>query len=402
MTDTVTSGPAEFARRFGGPPAWVVQAPGRVNIIGEHTDYNEGFVLPMAIERHTRLMVRPRADRCLNAYSVHFDQWAQADLDSPARSAVAPWMDYIVGVAHELAVAGHPLSGADVWVDGDIPLGAGLSSSASIEMAACLMFERLGGFSLAGPDAARLGRRVENEFLGLSSGIMDQFISRMAKRDHALFLDCRTLEHRQIPLRFRDMRFVIANTNTPHRLTSSKYNERVEECRAAVHVLNRVLGRQASHLRDFTAADVAQAREAVDPVLHRRARHVVSENERTIHACDAMEAGDAEELGRQMNASHESLRWDYEVTYDPASSAHDALTMMVEIARAIPGCYGSRMTGGGFGGSTINLVAASQVPRFCEQLLARYRQRSGCEGAVIVSSAATGATAAAGDGVNDW
>lgn len=387
-----------FTDRFGAPPQWIVRAPGRVNIIGEHTDYNEGFVLPMAIDRNTTLAARPRHDRRLRVYSETLDAEAEADLEHIARSSEAPWIDYILGVAQELTELGHTPTGADVWVRGDIPLGAGLSSSASFEMAACLMFERLGGFSLEGPEAAKLGRRVENGFLGLSSGIMDQFVSRMARRDHALFLDCRTLDYRHIPLRFDTMRFVIANTNTPHRLTSSKYNERVRECRDAVHALNTITGATRSHLRDFSRDDIEAARHVLGDVLYRRARHVITENERTQEACAAMEAGDAVALGRLMDASHESLRRDYEVTYDAAESDVDHLTVMANLARQLPGCLGARMTGGGFGGSTINLVDANHVEAFCGALMEAYTAQTGLEGSVIVSDPAPGAEAYPIDG----
>ena len=387
-----------FAGRYGAPPRWVVRAPGRVNLIGEHTDYNEGFVLPMAIDRYTEIAARPRADRRLVVFAENYDSSAEADLEELCRRDDAPWLDYMLGVASELKRLGHPLVGADVWVRGDIPIGAGLSSSASFEMAACLMFECLGGFSVAGPEAARLGRRVENDFLGLSSGIMDQFISRMARRGHALFLDCRTLEHRQIPIRFTDALFVIADTNAPHRLTSSKYNDRVAECEAAVEAITAALGRRGSHLRDFSPEDVEHTRSRLDDTLYRRARHVVRENARTLEACAAMEAGDVDALGRLMNASHESLRQDYEVTHDPDGSEPDLLTAMVTIARELPGCHGARMTGGGFGGSTIILVSAALTEAFCSQLMERYRDATGFAGAVLVSEAASGAEVVAGDG----
>ncbi len=379
-----------FAARFGVAPTVVVRAPGRVNIIGEHTDYNGGFVLPMAIDRDTVLTARPRTDGKLRAYAANLNDYAEVALQEITRNAASPWLNYVLGVALELDRLGHTPVGADLVVQGDVPIGAGLSSSASLEMAACLLFERLGGFRLTGPEAARLGQRVENRFLGLNSGIMDQFISRMAKRGHALFLDCRSLEHRLVPLRLPDAVFVIANTNAPHSLTSSKYNERVQECRRAVEALNKQLGHSGNELRDFTPEDIDAAASGLDPVLFRRARHVVTENARTVEACAAMEAGDVALLGRLMNASHESLRADYEVTHDPEHGV-DLLTAMASIAQTIPGCHGARMTGGGFGGSTINVVERERAEEFATTLLSRYEVATGLRGAVIVSSAGAGA-----------
>jgi galactokinase len=383
-----------FHARFGKLPDTVVRAPGRVNIIGEHTDYNDGFVLPMAVALDTAIAGRRRSDLLVRVFSENMRELACADLRASCRQPNWPWLDYLLGVAHELKRLGYAPTGADMVIAGDVPLGAGLSSSASFEMAACLLFETLGRFSLAGTDAAHLGRRVENEFLGLNSGIMDQFTARMAKANHALFIDCRTMAHQFIPLRFAGATFVILNTNAPHRLTGSKYNERVEQCRAAVAALNAALGRAATHLRDFTPEDLERARPRMDSVLYRRARHVVHENERTQRAARAMEAGDAAALGRLMAASHASLRDDYEVTFDPQTDPVDLLTTMVSIAAALPGCLGARMTGGGFGGSTINLVEVPHAENFAVEVLRRYRSATGLDGTIILSGPAAGAEVA--------
>lgn len=376
----------EFTMRFGSVPEIIVRAPGRVNIIGEHTDYNHGFVLPMALERHTIILASPRSDSQLNAYAVNMQDAAQADLHAIHREPDHGWIDYILGVAAQLQSKGFPCkTGADILVVGDIPVGCGLSSSAAIEMAALSLFEALGGFTLEGPEGARLGQRVENYFLGLSSGIMDQFISRCGQKDHALFLDCRTHAYRLVPVAFPDATFVIANTACSRGLTASKYNERVAECNTAVAAMMHQLGKDGTHLRDYNLDQLEQCASQMSETIYRRARHVISENERTQEACKALEAGKAEELGALMNASGDSLKNDYEVT----SPELDAMT---ETARNLPGCYGARMTGAGFGGCTINLVAKDAVTTFSNQLLESYRSQTGIQGEIIISRPGDGAS----------
>ena len=375
---------AEFAEKFGSAPEIVTRAPGRVNIIGEHTDYNHGFVLPMAIDRETVILARRREDRRLVAYAANLGREAEADLDDPKRNPDEPWIDYVVGVAEELATLGKPLQGADLMIRGDVPVGCGLSSSAALEMAALCLFEAMGGFTFEGAAAAQLGQRVENDFLGLSSGIMDQFISRCGVEGHGLFLDCRSFEYEMIPVAFPGAVFVIANTCCARGLTASKYNERVAECGEAVRVMAEQTGSPGTHLRDFTAEDLEQCREAMDGVPYRRARHIIAENGRTLDACDAMRYGHAGRLGLLMNASDKSLREDYEVT----SGELDAMT---EIARSLAGCFGARMTGAGFGGCTINLVAEEHAEDFAGALLQQYAEGTGIDGEIIVSNPAQGA-----------
>ncbi len=373
-----------FEKRFGAAPEVVVRAPGRVNIIGEHTDYNHGFVLPMAIERETAIAARRRNDRLLQACAENLDCETTADLDHRVRNAVEPWIDYLIGVADELAMEGRPLCGADLVIEGDVPIGCGLSSSAALEMAALCMFEQFGGFRMEGAAAARLGQRVENCFLGLSTGIMDQFISRCGRAGHSLFLDCRTFEYELVPIAFPDAVFVIANTACPRGLTSSKYNERVAECGEAVQALQQGARPDGTHLRDYTLAELDACREGMSPTAYRRARHVITENDRTVAACAAMRAGDTAALGELMTASDHSLREDYEVT-------NAELNAMTAIARELPGCMGARMTGAGFGGCTINLVADDAAEDFANALMARYTETTGRTGEVILSNPVDGA-----------
>lgn len=372
-----------FRGHFGREPELAVRAPGRVNIIGEHTDYNHGFVLPMAIERETAILACRAEGLRLNAFAANLDRRTEVTLDRFERQPAEPWIDYVVGVASELSLLGKPLSGADLMIIGDVPIGCGLSSSASLEMAALCLFEALGGFTIDGPEAPRLGQRVENRFLGLNTGIMDQFISRMGRAEHALFLDCRSFEYRLTPVAFDNAVFVVANTGVARGLTASKYNERVAQCAEAVDAL-RASGRTGTHLRDYSLEDLDTARERMSETARRRARHVISENARTLDACQAMGAGDAAALGRLMDASDHSLRDDYEVTCPE-------LDAMTAIARTLPGCYGSRMTGAGFGGCTVSLVQADRTDAFAEALLAQYGARTGLQGEVLVSAPAGGA-----------
>ncbi len=384
MSITIDFVQEQFQSVFGSQPDIVVRAPGRVNIIGEHTDYNHGFVLPMALERETLIAARKREDRVLDAYAANMEQRTQADLDLRRRNQEHPWMDYIIGVADELTKTDYPLHGADLLICGDVPLGCGLSSSAALEMAALCMFEALGDFQMDGAAAAQLGQRVENNFLGLSSGIMDQFISRCGKAGHGLFLDCRSYNYDLVPISLPDATFVVANTCCARGLTASKYNERVAECAEAVAALRKHPGNTGTHLRDFTLTQLETACDAMSEIAFRRARHVITENERTQKACVAMQAGDAETLGQLMNTSDESLRKDYEVT----SAELDAMTAT---ARSLPGCLGARMTGAGFGGCTINLVKKEEADAFGAALLQEYHAQTGLSGELIVSNPADGA-----------
>ena len=385
MSIEVVTAKSEFESHFGFAPEIGVRAPGRVNIIGEHTDYNHGFVLPMAIERETVILAKPRTDRMLNAYAANYGRSVHVSLDERVRNANDSWIDYVLGVADELAKLGLPLTGADLMIIGDVPLGSGLSSSAALEMASLVMFETLGGFVVEGADAPKLGQRVENVFLGLSTGIMDQFISRMGKQGHALFLDCRTSEYELVPVAFADSAFVIANTCVSRGLTSSKYNERVSECSEAVRVMNAQGNKVGTHLRDFTMEDLMACKDQMPDVVFRRARHVLSEDARTKAACEAMRLGDPKILGSLMTASDVSLKEDYEVTCPE-------LDAMTEVARSLPGCYGARMTGAGFGGCTVHLVAQDALVEFQTRLMEGYLARTGIKGEIIVSVPAEGAS----------
>lgn len=372
-----------FEERFGQEPAVVVRAPGRVNLIGEHTDYNQGYVLPMAIERDTVIAARPRNDGRLHIHALNLEETIDVPLTDFSRNPGHPWADYLVGVAREVHRLGYSLTGVDAVLLGDVPLGCGLSSSAALEMATLCLLESLGDFKLLPPDAAALGQRVENAFLGLKSGIMDQFASRAAVAGHALFLDCRTLKFEPVAINMTDVCFVIADSGCPRGLTSSRYNERVEQCETAVSVLAQQTGQPGTHLRDFDLDDLERARTALSETVFRRARHVITENERTREARALLAAGDAVAFGKSMSASDASLREDYAVT----SPELDTLTAL---ARALPGCFGARMTGAGFGGCTINLVARPHAEAFGIALAAGYAAATGRGATVYTTNAAAG------------
>jgi galactokinase len=369
----------KFAEVYGGAPR-VFRAPGRVNLIGEHTDYNDGFVMPAAIDFSTWAAIAPRADDRLALYSENFAEQVEFALSDaqPRRH----WSDYPHGVAVMVQRAGHQLRGANVLLRGEVPLGAGLSSSAAIEVATSYALLQIAGIEVDRRELAQLCQRAENEFVGTRCGIMDQFISCHGQANQALLLDCRSLEYKLLPLPAQ-VRLVICNTMVKHELASGEYNVRRAECEAGVRHLAQTLP-DVRALRDVTMEALVQHGSELPEVILRRCRHVVSENARVLAAATALEDGDLEIFGQLMGESHRSLRDDYEV-----SCAE--LDLMVELANKITGVYGARMTGGGFGGSTINLVAAEHVAQFKEAVMTQYEQATGTKPEVYVCTAAEGA-----------
>jgi galactokinase len=368
----------EFERRFGAAPALVVRAPGRVNLIGEHTDYNDGFVLPMAIDRAVWIALRPRRDRTVEAYSVDFGQAVRFALDG-LRHEDGGWAEYLKGVAWALQEAGYGLRGWEGALAGDVPVGAGLSSSAALEMAAARAFAAASELPWAPAAMARLGQRAENHWVGVKCGIMDQMISAGGRAGHALLIDCRSLECEPVPLP-PGTSVVVLDTATRRGLVDSAYNERRAQCEAAARSF------EVKALRDVSVAQLEGARHAspLPEATYRRARHVVTENARTLQAAGEMRRGDAAALGRLMDESHASLRYDFEV-----SSAE--LDTMVECARRQAGCLGARMTGAGFGGCAVALVRAEESQAFASSVGACYRQESGLTPSVYVCTATDGA-----------
>lgn len=367
----------EFERRFGGQPAFVVRAPGRVNLIGEHTDYNDGFVLPMAINRAVWMALRPRDDGQVVVHSLDFDASATFSLDD-LEYEDAGWIQYVRGVAWALQEAGYALRGWEGVMAGDVPIGAGLSSSAALELATARAFAAVSDLSWEPKIMARLGQRAENEWVGMQCGIMDQMISAAGEAGHALLIDCRSLETESVPLP-PGTAVLVLDTATRRGLTGSAYNERRAQCEAAADFFG------VPALRDVSVAEFEEQVDHLDDIIRRRARHVVTENERTLRAAEAMRRGDAVALGRLMNASHASLRDDFEV------SSHE-LNTMVEIARRQAGCYGARMTGGGFGGCAVALMAENAVKAAMPAIAAAYQAETGLEPALYPTQAAAGAS----------
>ncbi len=372
-----------FAQRYGAAPTWVVRAPGRVNLIGEHTDYNDGFVLPMAIDRAVWIALRARDDRRVIVHSLDFEQTVGFDLDT-LQQADLGWAEYVKGVAWALQEAGYPLTGWEGVTAGDVPIGAGLSSSAAIELAVARAFAAVADLPWDPARMARVGQRAENSWVGVNCGIMDQLISAAGQAGHALLLDCRSLASQAVPLP-PGYRFLVLDSAAPRTLAGSAYNQRRAECESAAGKLKTVYPAIVA-LRDVTPAMLAAHADLLDPVELRRARHVVAEDERVLRCVDALADGAITTVGALMLASHASLRDDYEVS----SAELDAL---VELAMLTPGVIGARMTGAGFGGCAVALVEADAAEAAAEAIITRYRERTGRAGKAYICAASQGAEA---------
>jgi galactokinase len=358
-----------FRTLFGQEPAFVVRAPGRVNLIGEHTDYNDGFVMPMAIERAVYIALRPRKDERVMITSLNFDTPFEFDLHAFTRADTMNPLEYVKGVAHYLQAQGHKLRGWEGVMAGDVPIGAGLSSSAALELATARAFSAVSKFAWDAPKMALLSQKAENDWVGVKCGIMDQMISATGKANHAVLIDCRTLETQALPLPPKTL-VVILDTNTRRGLVESAYNERRAQCEEAA----RFFGVPA--LRDVTLADFQARSGGLAPLVAQRAKHVISENERVLAARTAMLAGDAKTLGALMIASHESLRDDFAVS-------SDALNRVVACALEHSACYGARMTGAGFGGCGVALVDEAHVESFLAHVESWYQARMAEDASVL-------------------
>lgn len=371
-----------FGAAFGSPPDLIARAPGRVNLIGEHTDYNDGFVMPMAIDREVRVAVRRRADRLVRLVSVNYHAHSEFSLDEVVHDPDQTWSNYERGVVQILLDSGASLGGFDMAIVGDVPEGAGLSSSAAVEVATLTALNSLFGLGLAPFEVAKLGQRAEREFVGVSCGIMDQAISAVGRAGHAMLLDCRSLETTLVPLG-SDLAVVVTDTAVTRGLVGSAYNDRRAECEgASAHFATVYPGVRA--LRDVNEAQIrAHAHELTD-VVAKRARHVVTENARVINAGEAFRRGDLPEVGRLMYASHESLRDDFEVTVPE-------LDLLVDLSRSKTGVFGARMTGAGFGGCIVALVKPDAVASYVEQVATQYRTETGLTPRVFVCTATDGA-----------
>jgi galactokinase len=366
-----------FARRFGGPPVWLARAPGRVNLVGEHTDYNEGFVLPMAIDRAAWIAFRPRPDGRVHLFSLQFGEATEFDLGGLSKTGPA-WAQYVKGVAWSLREDGQALRGFEGVLAGDVPIGAGLSSSAAVELAAARALAASSALAWEPKAMALRAQRAENSWVGMRCGIMDQLASAAAVAGSALLIDCRSLDTTLVPLP-PAASVVVLDTSTRRALVDSAYNERRAQCEEAA----RGLGVTA--LRDVTPEELAGSAVALEATVRRRARHVVSENARTLAAAEAMRSGDAAALGRLLDASHKSLREDFDVS-------SPALEAMVACAQSDGAAYGARLTGAGFGGCAVALVHRAEAEAFSARVQAAFRERTGLTPQAYVCQPAAGAS----------
>jgi len=374
---------AEFQTHYGRAPRWIVAAPGRVNVIGEHTDYNDGFVLPMAIERYAIMAAdASAAPGKISVYDTHFKENATIDVSAPVTKGQPKWSNYIRGVLAGFQNRGVTIPALDVAFLSTVPLGGGLSSSAALEVCTATLIEAATGNAIDPIEKALLAQKAEHDFAGVPCGIMDQFISALGREGHLLLLDCRTRKTELVPMSDPSVALLVINTNVKHELSGGEYAKRRAECEEAAKIIG------VKSLRDATPDQLEKAKGKMSEVVYRRARHVIGEIERTVHAAEGIRQSNWPTVGQFMYASHAALRDDYEV-----SCAE--LDAVVEIAEDIGyqgGVYGCRMTGGGFGGCCVALVKADCVDAISQKIAADYKRKTGIEAAIFSSRPAAGAT----------
>ena len=373
-----------FIEKYGEGEVNVFFSPGRVNLIGEHTDYNGGFVFPCALTFGNYCMIRKTENKFFRFASLNMDYTTEIPMDAlttPLDKGI--WVNYPLGTIAQFVKKGLNLeTGADILIWGNVPGGAGLSSSAALEVVTAVAIDEVYGFNLDRIELVKMAQKAEHEFAGVHCGIMDQFASGMGTKDHAIFLNCDTLEYDLVPVILDGVKIVIGNTNSPHSLDAGHYNQRVAECKAAVEAIKPY--KKINALGEISWEEFLKVEDKIeDDVVRRRARHVVSEIHRTTDAVTELKAGNLERFGELMNGSHDSLRDDYEVT-------GVELDTMVEEARKIEGVIGSRMTGGGFGGSTVSLVKEEAVEKFIEQVGKNYEARTGIKADFYVAEIGQG------------
>ncbi len=378
----------QFAQTYGRPPRWVVAAPGRVNVIGEHTDYNDGFVLPMAIERYAVMAAdySSGGENVIQIRDLSDAEPALIDLSTPVKTGLPKWSNYPRGVIAGFQQRGIPSAGLDVLLCSTVPIGGGLSSSAALEVCTATLLEVVTGIFLDPVEKALLCQKAEHEFAGVPCGIMDQFVSVLGRENHLLLLDCRSRQAEFVPMNDPSVALLIINTNVKHELGTGEYAKRRAQCEAAVKVLG------VSSLRDADPAALQGAKNKMDETVYRRARHVIGEIERTLYAAEGIRASNWLTVGNLMYASHASLRDDYEVSCKE-------LDAVVEIAEAIGvdgGVYGCRMTGGGFGGCAVALVKTNAIESILKNIAFAYKTKTGIEAAIFASRPAAGATVVKG------
>lgn len=386
MNELAKKAKQALKKRFGATEGGIItaQAPGRVNLIGGHTDYNDGFVLPVAIDREIVIAAIPRADKQVRAYSLDFSAEENFNLTDISYNKKTTWINYLQGVAKFLQKAGYSLQGMDLVLTGNIPQGAGLSSSAALEVVTALTFQLVNDFGLDRVELAKICRQAENEFVGVSCGIMDQFISVLGQRDQALFLDCRSHDYKLVPIEDQNIKIVVSNTKVEHSLVDSAYNQRLKECSEGVKLFNQFLTKEVTALRDITVKEFKEYQQKLPETIRKRVKHVVMENKRVEKTVKALVAGNLEQAGKLMVEAHKSLRDFYEVSCKE-------LDLLVDIALDIEGVYGARMTGAGFGGCTVSLVKEKSVPKFKQQIYQNYQTKTGIEPEIYICNIETGA-----------
>lgn len=377
---------SSFENLYQAPAEAIYFSPGRVNLIGEHTDYNGGYVFPCALSFGTYLLLRKNGQNVVNFRSLNQPEVTSLSFDQLTTRLENSWVNYPLGVIAQFIKRGVKFeTGLDILIWGDVPNGAGLSSSAALEVVTAYALNDLLSTGYNRTELAKIGQKSEHEFALVNCGIMDQFASANGKKDHAIFLDCNTLKFELVPVKLDEIKVLISNTHSPHKLDSGAYNQRVAECKKAVELISKV--RPINHLAELTEDDFKAVESALesDLVAHKRARHVVTEVQRTTDAVQALKAGEIEKFGKMMNASHVSLRDDYEVT-------GLELDTMTEETWKIPGVIGSRMTGGGFGGCTVSLVKEEAINTFIEKVGVAYKAKTGITPDFYVAEIGDGAS----------
>jgi galactokinase len=358
-------------------------APGRVNLIGEHTDYNDGFVMPMAIEKEITMLAQLRPDKKIKFYSLDYDQLVEYELDNLEYDQKNVWANYLMGVVDEIQKLGKKLQGFNLMFTGNVPQGSGLSSSAALEVVTAMTICDLHKIKIDGVEMALLAQRAENNFVGVQCGIMDQYISRLGKKDHALLIDCRSNDYQLVPFKNDDYQIVICNSKVERGLVDSEYNQRRKECNQAVEFFADKEDEKITALRDVELKTVEKYKEELPKNVYKRAHHVVSENERVLASQKALESDEMQKFGELMYASHRSLSEDYEVSCKE-------LDILVKIA-AEENITGARMTGAGFGGCTVNLVKKDLTEQFIKTIKEKYKKKTGIDAEVYISNPAAGA-----------
>lgn len=380
LTEHLTS---RFDELWRGEKPRFFRAPGRVNLIGEHTDYNDGFVLPIALNYQTIVAAAPRPDNRINAFSLNYNELKSFDFADEPRRITNEWINYVEGIGRVLRTRGYEIGGANLLIHSDVPVGAGLSSSAAIEIAVGLALASVGKIEIEPLELALAGQRAEHEFVGAKSGIMDQFVVTFGRARHALLIDCRALEAETIPLNLDGIEIIVCNSGVKHSLAGSEYNTRRAECEKGVELLRQFLP-EIKALRDVRVEDFERYAERLPDVICRRCRHIVTENARTLAAAEAFKNGDIETVGKLMGESHKSMRDDFEIS----CAELDAL---VALAEKFDGARGARMTGGGFGGCTINLVQKTRGDEFIGYIEREYERATNRRAEIFRVQAGDGA-----------